>query len=62
MIKKIIIKPGCIACGSCAFICPEVFNVINKVEIFPHANLEKYEEQIKKAVTSCPVGVLKIED
>jgi len=61
MMKKIIIKPGCITCGTCAFIAPTVFEVTDISHIKTGADLEKNKEQIEKAIASCPMQVIAYE-
>lgn len=60
-IKKVWIEEGCISCGMCESICPEVFEMpdqaIVKEDIDPGAN----EAGIKEAAGSCPVEVIKYE-
>jgi len=61
MIKKVIIQPGCTACGACEFIAPEVFEVkvtacVKKVDFTQHA------EEIEDAARACPVEVITIEN
>lgn len=63
-IKQIEIEPGCISCGSCEFICKEIFKVdpTSKVKsTVTKEDLEKYKELIKKAAIKCPVQVIKLK-
>jgi len=60
--KKVKILPGCISCGTCAYICPEVFEVKDISYVKPDADLEKNAEKINEAVQMCPVGVIEIEE
>lgn len=64
---KVTIQPGCISCGTCELIAPEVF----VVEVSAHVRLdcsqsscpcEQFKEKIKKAALMCPVGVIVIDD
>lgn len=64
---KVTIQPGCISCGTCELIAPEVF----EVEITAHVRLDcsqhacpcaKFKEKIKQAASMCPVGVIVIDD
>lgn len=59
--KKITISPGCIGCGLCEAIAPEVFNVNNISRVKEHIDVEKFEEKILLAVKSCPVQVITYE-
>jgi ferredoxin len=60
--KKLFIEPGCISCGSCAFIAPEVFEVTDISRIKPDVPLENYSERIKCAAAKCPVNVIKYQE
>jgi ferredoxin len=60
--KKVWIAPGCIACGTCEFIAPEVFKVADRSEIKPDADLNSHKEKIQKAAQSCPVSVIQFEE
>lgn len=60
--KKVWINPGCIACGACAFIAPEVFEVTDMSRVKPLESLESYCSQIKEAATMCPVNVIEYKD
>ena len=54
------IEHGCIACGSCEFIAPEVFTVTDKSWVNKQADVKKNAELIKKAAAACPVQVIKL--
>ena len=56
--KKIIIKPGCITCGACEFFAPKIFEVTDISHVKKDADIKNNEEEIKKAVASCPVNVI----
>ena len=58
-IKKVWIEEGCTACGLCQDICPEVFKLEDLATVIEGVNYADYEEQIKDAVDSCPVEVIK---
>lgn len=60
--KKVIINPGCISCGSCEYICPAVFKVTDHSRVNGDVDLEKYKELIKKAAEKCPVQVISYEE
>lgn len=51
----------CISCGNCEAICPEVFEVPDKMVVKTGVDYSKYEDKIREAVESCPTGVIKIE-
>lgn len=61
-IKKVIIEPGCITCGACEFVAPEVFQVTDICHVRPDADLEKNKECIELAAQACPVNVIKIQE
>ncbi len=57
--KKVWIKPGCITCGTCEFIAPEVFEVTDISRVRKDAALESSHEAIKQAIKQCPVNVIE---
>jgi ferredoxin len=59
--KKVSIAPGCVSCGTCQAICPEVFEVTDVCHVKNDVDLVKYEKKIKEAAQACPVGVIGIE-
>lgn len=62
--KVTIDKNKCIGCGACVGIAPEVFKLneeTNKSEV--QGDPAKVSEEIlKKAISSCPVGAIKVLD
>lgn len=58
-ITKVWIEEGCISCGSCEQICPEVFRLEDVSTIIEGVNYADYEEGIKEAADNCPVEVIK---
>jgi len=60
-LKKVEIIEGCIACGLCVEICPEVFEMEDLATVIPGVNYSDYEPQVKEAAESCPVEVIKYE-
>jgi ferredoxin len=60
--KKLYIEPGCVSCGSCEAICPQVFKLTPTATVLPDANLEKYKNLIQEAVDLCPVQVIVFEE
>lgn len=60
--KKVIIEPGCITCGTCASKAPEIFEVTDISRVKKDAPIEEKSESIKQAVRSCPVQVIKYEE
>ena len=61
-VKNVKIEPGCISCGSCQFIVPEVFEIIATSQVKKNADIKKYEQLIKEAAAKCPVQVIRIEE
>lgn len=61
-IKKVWIEDGCIACGLCESICPEVFLVEDLATVVEGVNYLDYEKQIKEAADSCPVAVIQYSE
>ncbi|MCX7656016.1 MAG: ferredoxin [Treponemataceae bacterium] len=51
----------CISCGNCEAICPEVFEVPDKMVVKGGVDFSKYEDKIREAIESCPTGVIKAE-
>jgi ferredoxin len=61
-INKIIITNKCIGCGSCQFVCPEIFE-IDKSRNVKIKNLDRAPELLEKidlAVSGCPTGAIKV--
>ena len=51
----------CISCGNCEAICPEVFEIPDKMVVKEGVDFSKYEDTIREAVDSCPTNVIKAE-
>lgn len=60
-LKKVEIIEGCIACGLCVDICPEVFEMDDLATVIEGVNYSDYEEKVKEAAEGCPVEVIKYE-
>jgi ferredoxin len=60
--KNVTIEPGCISCGSCEFIAPEVFQVTDTSHVKSGVDLKQFESRIREAAAKCPVQVIKIEE
>ena len=56
------IDPGCITCGSCEFIAPEVFEVTDRSRVKKGVDYDAYTDKIKEAAAKCPVNVIRIND
>lgn len=61
-VKKVWIEEGCIACGLCADICPEVFKINDVANVIEGVNYKDYTDGIKEAAESCPVEVIKYSE
>ena len=59
---KVRIEEGCIACGVCEEIAPDVFTVDDDCTVNPDADLNANADAIKEAAEECPVSVIIIED
>lgn len=57
--RKVKIIPGCITCGTCEFIAPEIFEVLDIARVKKNIDIAKYEKDIIEAVKACPVQVIK---
>jgi ferredoxin len=60
-IKSVRVLPGCVSCGTCEAICPEVFFIDGVSKVKDGARLEDNQDCIKEAAEMCPVGVIEIE-
>jgi ferredoxin len=60
--QSVKIEPGCISCGSCEFIAPEVFKVMVTSQVNSGVDLQQYKDRIRLAAAKCPVQVIKIEE
>lgn len=48
----------CISCGACESICPDVFEVPDKMIVKEGIDYNAYESEIKEAAESCPTLVI----
>ena len=62
MMKVDIDREGCIGCGLCSEICPDVFRMADdsKAEVYSEPTPET-EDMVKEAAESCPVQVIEAE-
>lgn len=60
-IKKVWIDEGCIACGNCEAVCPEVFYLTDFSNVKEDADFSKYEKEIQEAADDCPAQVIHYE-
>lgn len=61
--KAMIDRDGCIGCGLCADICPEVFRMDdeNKAEVYAQVTADTLDAATE-AADSCPVSVITVEE
>ncbi|MDD2279139.1 MAG: ferredoxin [Bacteroidales bacterium] len=60
-VEKVWIEDGCISCGLCEDVCPEVFKIVDLATVLEGVNYSEYEDGIKEAADGCPVEVIKFE-
>jgi len=60
-IKEVKISPGCISCGTCLVVCPEVFQVDDVCSVKEGVDLNKHEECINEAAQMCPVSAISVQ-
>jgi Ferredoxin len=63
IMKAAIDREGCIACGLCAGICPNVFRMADDgfAEVYVDPVPAEAENDVKEACDSCPVAVISFE-
>ena len=61
-IISVSVTPGCISCGTCAALCPTVFEIAGISKVKPGADLTRNAECIREAAEICPVGVIEVEE
>ncbi|HLW72858.1 MAG TPA: ferredoxin [Candidatus Babeliales bacterium] len=60
--KNVTVEPGCISCGSCQYLAPQVFEVTDTSHVQYPVDFKKFETCIRNAAAQCPVQVIKIEE
>jgi len=58
---NITILEGCIACGVCETLCPEVFTVLDTC-IADDLRVSGREDICREASEACPVSVIRIKE
>jgi ferredoxin len=58
---QVNIVPGCIACGVCENLCPEVFTVLETSEV-DATQVDGREDLCRDAAKACPVHVIQIQE
>ena len=60
-IEKVWIIEGCISCGLCSELAPEVFRMEDVAVVNEGVNYNKFEAEIKEAAENCPTEVIKYQ-
>jgi len=62
--KATLDREGCISCGLCPEICPDVFRMAEDgiAEVYNEDVPEEAEDASIEAQENCPVSVIKVED
>lgn len=61
-ISNVTITPGCITCGACEFVAPEIFEVTDVARVRPCSIYRGLEQKIKEAEQACPVKVIRVQE
>lgn len=59
--NKVWIVDGCISCGLCSDLCPEVFRMEDVAVVIPGADLNANADKVIESAEGCPVEVIKYE-
>jgi ferredoxin len=59
-ITHVRVMPGCVSCGACAVICPEVFELRGVSCVKQGASFDKNAAAIREAAQNCPVSVIEV--
>ena len=58
---QVTIASGCIACGVCESLCPEVFTVL-ETSVVDASGISGRETACRGAAKACPVSVIQIRE
>jgi len=61
-IAKVWVEDGCISCGVCEDICPQVFLIKDISTVIEDINFSEYDAKIREATDGCPVEVIKFSE
>ena len=59
---KAVVHDGCIACGLCVSVCPEVFRMGEDIAEAYADVTEEVKEEAEEARDGCPVSVIDISE
>jgi ferredoxin len=63
MVKVVVNSEGCISCGACVAICPNIFEFLkedNKSHVKKQPETEEEIKCAKEAAEACPVQVIEV--
>ncbi|MBI5700384.1 ferredoxin [Candidatus Saganbacteria bacterium] len=60
--SNVKVNDGCILCGVCESVCPEIFKMGDSTTEVIAGDFNKLEIQIREAAQSCPVSVIEVTD
>ncbi|KAF0133854.1 MAG: ferredoxin [Candidatus Saganbacteria bacterium] len=59
-INNVAIEDGCITCGVCESVCPEVFEMADIAKVKAGVDFNSFEAQLKDAADQCPLSIIKV--
>ena len=60
---KVSVNDGCIGCGLCENICPEIFVMDDGIStVIENVDYAKYVNEARAAADGCPVSVIEVEE